>query len=58
VLGKVPQFLAHKEKQKAAEFDRQIAQRENININYDKIKSVSNNNNGLDDISDLLNDLI
>lgn len=42
---------------KSQEMERNINQKETTNIDYNKIKSVSHNN-GLDDISDLLDDLI
>ena len=58
VVQKVPEYLAYKEKQKAAEIEREISKKENINIDYSKIKSINNNNDGLDDISDLLEELI
>ena len=38
--------------------ERKIAEKENIKINYNKIKTVSSSNDGLDDISDLLDELI
>ena len=53
----IPQFIAWQKKQKAAEIDREMNRKEDIKVDYNKIKSVSHND-GLDDISDLLDDLI
>ena len=37
LVGKVPQFLAYKEKQRAAEVERQRDMKENIKVDYSKI---------------------
>ena len=58
IVQKVPAFLTYKEKQKAAEAEREISRKENINIDYSRIKATTNSNDGLDDISDLLDELI
>lgn len=57
VVRNIPDFLAYQEKQKSAEIERQMHSKENINIDYSKIKAASNNS-GLGDISSLLDDLI
>lgn len=58
LVQKVPVFLAYKNKQKAEEIERQNSIKENIKVDYSKIKSITNNSSGLDDINDLLEDLI
>lgn len=57
VVRRIPDFLTYKAKQEAAEAETKLRQKETVNIDYSKIK-VANNNEGLDDISDLLDDLI
>lgn len=57
LVNKIPDYLAYKAKQEAAEAERKIKCKETINIDYSKIKTV-NNTSGLDDISDLLDDII
>lgn len=58
LVGKVPNYLAYKEKQKAAEIERRRSVKENIKVDYSKI---SNNNkiesNNLQDISSLVDDI-
>ena len=51
-------FKKHQNKINAMEAERQIANKENIKIDYNKIKTINKNNEGLDDISDLLDELI
>ena len=58
LVQKIPTFLAYKNKQKIEEIERQNNIKENIKVDYSKIKSATNNGSGLDDISDLLEDLI
>lgn len=58
LIGKIPSYLAYKEKQKAAEIERKNSIKDDIRVDYSKIKAASNNNSGLDDINDLLEDLI
>lgn len=58
LVQKIPTFLAYKNKQKAEEIERQNSIKENIKVDYSKIKSTTNNCSGLDDINDLLEDLI
>lgn len=57
VVKNIPNYLDYKTKNEMEEMERKMRCRENINIDYNKIKSV-NTNNGLDDISDLLDNLI
>lgn len=57
VVRRIPDFMAHKAKQEAAEAEMKLSKKETVNIDYSKIK-IANNNEGLDDISDLLDDLI
>lgn len=57
VVRRIPDFLAYKAKREAAEAETKLRQKETVNIDYSKIK-VANNNEGLDDISNLLDDLI
>lgn len=58
VVRRVPEYLAYKAKREAAEADRKMRKQETVNIDYSKIKATSNNDDGLDDISALLDDLI
>lgn len=58
LINHTEDFKKHQNKIKAMEIERQIASKENININYNKIKTANNSNGGLDDISDLLEELI
>lgn len=58
IVGKVPNYLAYKAKQEAAEIERENSIKDDIRVDYSKIKAASNNNSGLDDINDLLEDLI
>ena len=51
------EFKKHQNNIKAMEAESKIAEKEDIKINYDKIKTVSTND-GLDDISSLLDELI
>lgn len=58
LVGKVPSYLAYKEKQKAVEIERQRELKENIKIDYGKIvNNTKKNNNNLQDISSLVDDL-
>lgn len=54
---RVPQFLAYKEKQKAAEIERQREMKENIKVDYSKIVNNTIQNNNLQDISSLVDDI-
>lgn len=58
LISHTEDFKKHQNKIKAMDAERQIAERENIKINYNKIKTVSSNHEGLDDINDLLEELI
>lgn len=58
VIGKIPVYLKHKEKQKVEEAERMAAEKEKIRIDYSKIATnTSKNTDGLDDISELLDDM-
>lgn len=57
VVNCVPDYLEYKKKQEAEEMERRINRKEVINIDYSKIKTVTNKE-GLDDISSLLDELI
>lgn len=57
VVKNIPEYLSYKAKQEAAEIERQMNKEETSNIDYSKIRA-SNKNDGLDDISSLLDDLI
>lgn len=56
LIGKMPNYLAYKAKQEAAEAERQMQCKENVNIDYSKIK-VASSADGLGDISDLLDEI-
>lgn len=56
LIGKMPNYLAYKAKQEAAEAERQMQLKENIDIDYSKIK-VASSADGLGDISDLLDEI-
>lgn len=58
VVRHLDDFKKYQSKIKAMDAERKIAEKENIKINYNKIKTVSSSNDGLDDISDLLDELI
>lgn len=58
LISHTEDFKKHQSKIKAMEIERQIASKENINIDYNKIKTANNSNGGLDDISDLLEELL
>jgi hypothetical protein len=58
LISHTEDFKKHQNKIAAMESERQIAAKENIKINYNKIKTVNSDNNGLDDISGLLDELI
>lgn len=57
IVKKIPEYLAYKAKQEAAELERQQNSRETIKIDYNKIKAPSKKS-GLGDISDLIDELI
>jgi hypothetical protein len=57
LVSKVPQFLAYKEKQKAAEMERQREMKENIKVDYNKIVNNTSQSNNLQDISSLVDDI-
>lgn len=57
VVRRIPDFVAYKAKQEAAEAAMKLSKQDTVRIDYSKIKVVSNND-GLDDISDLLDELI
>ena len=58
VVGRYPDWKKAKEKHKAEVIEQQNKAKENIKIDYSRIKSTKNDNGVLDDISDLLDDLI
>ena len=58
LISHASDFKKHQNKIKAMEAERKIANKENINIDYNKIKTVNKNNEGLDDINNLLDELI
>lgn len=58
LIGHVEDFKKYQSRIKAMEEERRIANKENIKIDYNKIKTSNKNNEGLDDISDLLDELI
>ena len=57
LVGKVPQFLNYKEKQKAAEIENRRMFKENIKVDYSKILNNKMENNDLQDISSLVDDI-
>lgn len=58
IISKVPNYLAYKEKQRAAEFERKRELKENIKIDYNKITSgTKKNNSSMQDISSLVDDI-
>lgn len=57
LVGKVPNYLACVEKQKAAEIERQREIKENIKVDYSKIANNATQNNNLQDISSLVDDI-
>lgn len=57
LVGKVPNYLAYKEKQKAAEVERQRELKENIKVDYSKIANNATQHNNLQDISSLVDDI-
>lgn len=58
VVSRYPDWKKTKEKRKAEVIEQQNKAKENIKIDYSKIKSTASENGVLDDISDLLDDLI
>lgn len=59
LIGKIPSYLAYKEKQKAAEIERERELKENVRIDYSKITNSTQrkDNNNFQDISSLVDDL-
>lgn len=57
IVKKIPDYLDYKAKQEAAEIERQQNSKENIKIDYSKIKAPGKKS-GLGDISDLIDELI
>ena len=57
LISKLPNYLAYKEKQKAAEIERQRELKENIKVDYSKITNNVVSNNNLQDISSLVDDI-
>ena len=57
LIGKVPNYLAYKEKQKAAEIERRREIQESVKVDYSKIVSNSTSSNNLQDISNLVDDI-
>jgi hypothetical protein len=55
-MGKYNEYKKIKAKLEAEEAERQLRQKESVKIDYSKIKS-ERKSNGLDDISDLLDDI-
>ena len=58
VVGHVADYIKYTNKIKSAEIERENKRKEEIKVDYNKIKTSCNNTNGLDDISELLDDLI
>ena len=58
LLNHTEDYKKYKAKIDAEDIERKIYKKENVKVDYNKIKPINNNNNGLDDISDLLDDLI
>ena len=58
VVGHVADYIKYMNKIKSAEIERENKRKEEIKVDYNKIKTSSNDNHGLDDISELLDDLI
>jgi hypothetical protein len=56
LMGKYNEYKKIKAKLEAEEAERQLRQKESVKIDYSKIKS-ERKSNGLDDISDLLDDI-
>jgi hypothetical protein len=57
LVGKVPNYLAYKEKQKAAEIERRREIKENLKVDYSKVANNRLENNNLQDISNLVDDI-
>lgn len=57
LLGHQEDYKKHLVKAQVQEIERQQRQKENIQVDYNKIKTI-NTNSGLGDISDLLDDII
>lgn len=58
VVGHVADYIKYMKKIKSAEIERENKRKEEIKVDYNKIKTSSNDSYGLDDISELLDDLI
>lgn len=57
LVGKVPNYLAYKAKQKAAEIERRREIKTNIKIDYSKVSNSKTESNNLQDISSLVDDI-
>ena len=57
LVGKVPNYLAYKAKQKAAEVERRREIKENVKVDYSKIVNNKTESNNLQDISSLVDDI-
>lgn len=57
LISHLADYKKHVAKVQAQEAERQLRQKETVKVDYSKIKTV-NKTNGLDDISDLLDDII
>ena len=57
LIGKMPNYLAYKAKQEAAEAERQREMKEKVKIDYNDVACRAEaKKEGLDDISDLLDE--
>lgn len=56
LVGKIPNYLAHKSKMEAIRAETERAQRESVRINYDNMQRTEIKHEGLDDISALLDE--
>lgn len=58
LIGHISDYTKYINKIKSAEIERENKRKEEIKVDYNKIKTSSNDNHGLDDINELLDDLI
>ena len=58
MIGHISDYTKYINKIKSAEIERENKRKEEIKVDYNKIKTSSNDNHGLDDINELLDDLI
>ena len=58
LIGHISDYTKYINKIKSAEIERENKRKEEIKVDYNKIKTSSNDNHGLDDINELLDNLI